>query len=316
MTEIDTSWYRRPADVPERIASGGIVVRPQNGQIFVALTREEDMEEYVLPKGGVEPGESLLEAAQREIQEETGIIDLTFIKKLEVVERLTFDKAYWAIIHLYLFYTKQVEATPTDSSHHFGVGWFPIDQLPRFMWPEQRELLVRHHDEIVREIDVISLQAEKANQKDIQWAVILKIVTYLEKTNIPYHIDSSSTLFVHGIDIDIKDIDISIEFDRFEETRSLMQDYDPTPIIQGDPWHQFHIYPQGVDVHFLTTARMTDLAANPDRVHVTYGETAFWSLSVEWCRRHTPDDHERAPIIDQYLADQNPSQTPVDKQQG
>ena len=43
------------------------------------------------------------------------------------------------------------------------------------------------------------------DQKDIQWAVILEIVTYLERTHIPYHIDSSATLFVHGIDIDIKD---------------------------------------------------------------------------------------------------------------
>ena len=76
MTAIDASWYQRPTDVSERVASGGVVVRLHDEQIFVALTREGDMEEYVLPKGGVESGEDLLEAAYREIKEETGLTDL------------------------------------------------------------------------------------------------------------------------------------------------------------------------------------------------------------------------------------------------
>lgn len=142
--------------------------------------------------------------------------------------------------------------------------------------------------------------------RDTQWDVLLEIVALLEQTDIPYHIDSSSALFAHGIDIEIKDIDIMIELDRLVETRSLMKDYDPPPIVVKDPWHQFHIFPRGVDVHFLTTCPMTNLTANPDRVRVTRGQTAFWSLSVEWCRRHTSEtDHERLSLIDQYLADRS-----------
>ena len=156
MTEIDSSWYTRPSGVRERVASGGVVTRLENEQIFVALAREADMEEYVLPKGGVEAGESLLEAACREIEEETGLGHLRLIKKLEVLERLSFDKSFWSLIHLYLFHTEEVEATPTDSSHHFAMGWFPIDRLPRFLWPEQKELLERYRDDIFQEIITIS----------------------------------------------------------------------------------------------------------------------------------------------------------------
>ena len=116
------------------------------------------MEEYVLPKGGVEAGESLLEAACREIEEETGLGHLRLIKKLEVLERLSFDKSFWSLIHLYLFHTEEVEATPTDSSHHFAMGWFLIDRLPRFLWPEQKELLERDRDDIFQEIKTISSQ--------------------------------------------------------------------------------------------------------------------------------------------------------------
>ena len=156
MTEIDSSWYTKPCGIRERVASGGVVTRLENEQIFVALAREADMEEYVLPKGGVEAGESLLEAACREIEEETGLGHLRLIKKLEVLERLSFDKSFWSLIHLYLFHTEEVEATPTDSSHHFAMGWFPIDRLPRFLWPEQKELLERYRDDIFQEIITIS----------------------------------------------------------------------------------------------------------------------------------------------------------------
>ena len=156
MTEIDASWYQRPTNVPERVASGGVVVRLHDEQIFIALTREGDMEEYVLPKGGVEAGEGLLKAAYREIREETGLTDLTLVNKLEVVERLTYDKDFWAVIHLYLFHTEQIEATPTDTVYHYEMKWFPLDRLPDFLWPEQKALLERHQEDIVREIKAIS----------------------------------------------------------------------------------------------------------------------------------------------------------------
>ena len=52
MTYIDESWYQRPPGTPERIASGGVVVRVSRGETFVAFTREGDIQEFVLPKGG------------------------------------------------------------------------------------------------------------------------------------------------------------------------------------------------------------------------------------------------------------------------
>jgi|AP95_1055475.scaffolds.fasta_scaffold25856_2 hypothetical protein len=148
------------------------------------------------------------------------------------------------------------------------------------------------------------------DSEGVLWAVILEMVTALEQSGIPYQIDSSTTLFVHGIDVYIKDVDIMIQVDHFEDAHALVRPYNPPPITDTNGWIQFHIFPQDVDVHFLTTNKMTDLAANTDRVRVTHQDTTFWSLSVDWCRRHTPDDHERAPLIDQYLTERDQSRTP------
>ncbi len=151
MTHIDESWYQRPKGTPERIASGGVVVRVSGDETFVAFTREGDMREFVLPKGGVELGESLLAAARREIEEETGLSEITLIRKLDVVERLTFDKCWWSVMHFYLFRTDQVEATPTEIDNHRHMRWFSIDALPGILWPEQRELIDANRDAIVRD---------------------------------------------------------------------------------------------------------------------------------------------------------------------
>ena len=138
---IDESWYRRPAGVPDRISAGGVVVRVEGGRVYVALAREADFPGYVLPKGGVEAGESLEEAARREIAEEAGLTDLTLLGGLGRRERLSFDKSRWLTVHFFVFLTDQEQSNPGDPNHPHGATWFPLDQLPEMFWPEQRELV-------------------------------------------------------------------------------------------------------------------------------------------------------------------------------
>ncbi len=152
MSLIDQSWYLKPPGITDRVASGGVVVRTEGDRILVALVREGQWPDYVLPKGGVEEGEDLITAARREVHEEAGLEHLHLIQKLETLERLTFTKNLWQIIHFFLFHTDQIEGTPTDTQHHYGVWWFPIDDLPAFFWPEQRELVIRNRDLIITEM--------------------------------------------------------------------------------------------------------------------------------------------------------------------
>jgi len=75
------SSKRRRRAAPQEISAGGVVVRsegrPQDEQVVVIVpTRRapDGSRVLALPKGHVDPGETPLQAAEREVREETGIV--------------------------------------------------------------------------------------------------------------------------------------------------------------------------------------------------------------------------------------------------
>ena len=142
MTFANASWYTRPPNVPARTSAGGVVARlAEDDRVMVALTRELNWRQFILPKGGVEPGESLEAAARREIAEEAGLTDLHLLGKLGERERLNSARTRWITAHYFLFTTRQITGTPTDPAHQYQLSWAPIDALPGLIWPEQLELI-------------------------------------------------------------------------------------------------------------------------------------------------------------------------------
>ncbi len=147
---IDESWYRRPPGVAEHTAAGGIVIRRAQGRLYVALIREGGLTAYVLPKGHVEPGETLDRTARREIAEESGVSDLTLIGELAVRQRLNYSRRSWGTTHYFLFVTAQAEGAPPEPVEPpVQTHWFPLDALPVLFWPEQRELLEANRERII-----------------------------------------------------------------------------------------------------------------------------------------------------------------------
>ena len=73
---------RKP--LPLRIGVG-IIVLNLNNKVFVGKRKDNPINKWQMPQGGVDPGETFLEAMKRELKEETGI------KKIEVLKELD----YW-----------------------------------------------------------------------------------------------------------------------------------------------------------------------------------------------------------------------------
>ena len=142
--KIDKTWYSKPKNVKNELTAGGIVVCKRNGEILIALTKENGYPDFVLPKGHVEKGENLEQAASREIVEEVGLHNLTLITKLGTKERLDFRKEYWKTTHYFLFVS--------DCTVSPLVKWFPINTLPEIFWPEQKELIEENREKIINSV--------------------------------------------------------------------------------------------------------------------------------------------------------------------
>ena len=118
------------------LSAGGVVIDSRR-MILVVNQRGSS---WSLPKGHVDPGEEPLDAAIREIGEESGIDDLKLLDTLGAYGRYRIglnsgeDKTEWKIILLFLFKTGQNELKPRDPHN------------PQACWvkPEEVESLLTH----------------------------------------------------------------------------------------------------------------------------------------------------------------------------
>jgi 8-oxo-dGTP pyrophosphatase MutT (NUDIX family) len=140
-------FYRKPDNVKHRTGAGGVVARLEANKILIALIRDRGDHEYVLPKGGVEYGESLEQAAAREIEEEAGFRALKLLGELGVAERLGGKKNVWQKTHYFLFLTEETKGKPTDR-RDWEVNWFDLNALPPIYWREQEKLIVDNRENI------------------------------------------------------------------------------------------------------------------------------------------------------------------------
>jgi 8-oxo-dGTP pyrophosphatase MutT (NUDIX family) len=75
-----SEWYRADRPSVAELAAGAVVVEPKQRRYLLLHEPAEDR--WCFPKGHVEPGETLLETARREVAEESGLEDLDIREEL------------------------------------------------------------------------------------------------------------------------------------------------------------------------------------------------------------------------------------------
>jgi 8-oxo-dGTP pyrophosphatase MutT (NUDIX family) len=117
------------------VSAGGVVWRRRDSEIEVLLCGRHEDGLWALPKGTPEPGESLEQAALREVREETGVA--------VEIDRPVGDISYWfarpkegvryfKTVHHFLM--RPVGGDPALHDHEFDeVRWFPVGEALKLM---------------------------------------------------------------------------------------------------------------------------------------------------------------------------------------
>jgi len=112
------------------LSAGGVIYRYNNGQLEIALVGKLAPRRWGLPKGGLQRGETLEQAAVREVTEETGLQARLVCPLGEIEYWFRWaGRRHFKRVHFFL-----MEAIGGDVSRHDHeydvVEWFPLDQAP------------------------------------------------------------------------------------------------------------------------------------------------------------------------------------------
>ena len=126
-------------------SAGGVVLNAK-GQVLVVNQRGLS---WSLPKGHIEEGEDTLAAARREIYEESGLQDLTYVKALGSYERPRIglrggeDGSEMKNLTFFLFTTNGHALKPIDPDNP-EARWVDRDQVADLLThPKDREFFIQ-----------------------------------------------------------------------------------------------------------------------------------------------------------------------------
>jgi len=127
-------------------SAGGVVLRGEGADRRVAVMRSR-YGTWVLPKGGIEPGETPEAAAAREIAEEIGLTDLELLGPLGFTEH-GFDlhgTHYRKQVDWFAFRAPAGAQVRPEAAHgSLDAGWFTKSQALRLLThADQRRMLRR-----------------------------------------------------------------------------------------------------------------------------------------------------------------------------
>lgn len=123
-------FKRKPAiqDVVRETTAGGIVFRrSEKGEVEILLTQDAK-DRWTIAKGHIEPGETPRQTAEREIQEETGLKEMTVMNHLGKTQFRYRRQNSLVLMTMHIFLVKALGDTNKLTKEEWmnGIGWFPF----------------------------------------------------------------------------------------------------------------------------------------------------------------------------------------------
>lgn len=139
----------------EEHSAGGVVYRPTAGGWDVLLIERQRYNDWSLPKGHLEPGETPEAAALREIEEETGIqgqiIGLLGTLRYPITGRS--GRPTTKVVTHFLVAAQNPTVTPTPQPGEVdAVRWVPFQEArPLLRWAGDQEMITRAEQQLTTE---------------------------------------------------------------------------------------------------------------------------------------------------------------------
>ena len=131
-------------------SAGAIILGEIEGELKIALAQHQRTDKiWVLPKGHVEDGESIEEAALREIHEEAGLDNVQLIMHLGTITRESIKRngdVEQKTIHFYLAYALGESQSQAPSDQGFiEAGWFSPEEAIQLLLYESEQTFLKEH---------------------------------------------------------------------------------------------------------------------------------------------------------------------------
>ncbi|BCN30928.1 hypothetical protein [Anaeromicropila herbilytica] len=133
-----------------------------------------------------------------------------------------------------------------------------------------------------------------------QWNVICYLAELFEINNIEYQFDASTSVFIHGVEFIMDDIDVIILRQYKDKVKQLLINYNQTDIkISEYEMEYFFAEIQNQKVHFMFPYDKKDcIEETRDIIH---NGVKVHTKTAEFYRRHIKNDNPLLPLIDSVL---------------
>ena len=135
----------------EETSAGGVVVRVEEGTTFVLLIRDS-YQNWGFPKGHLESGEVPEAAALREVEEETGVSDLTIRGSIDAIDWYFRFRGQLVhkVCHFCLMETSGTATSPQRAEGITACRWTRFDEAETLIsYANARDVLRRAQELVV-----------------------------------------------------------------------------------------------------------------------------------------------------------------------
>ncbi len=120
--------------------------------------------------------------------------------------------------------------------------------------------------------------------------IIHQVCASLDAAKIPYHADASSSFYVHGLEFDMADFDITVAWGSIQKARNLFVQYEPTPIV-GDHPQAFQFEMDGFEIDCMSYQSETGIGPADERGQVEFHGKQVWSKKPVFYLANMRENH-------------------------